>query len=116
MTPPAPVLAVAPLRLTLTVRTGARGPAPRVVALRIAASRALAGRRVVVQLGTRVRVGRRTVVRYRNVTAAIVRGRAVGVRVTLARPGRYLVRLAYRDLGRARTTAPVTLVARARAR
>ena len=71
---------------------------------------------MVVQLGTRVRVGRRTVLRYRNVTAALLRGRAVGVRVTLTRPGTYLLRLSYRDAGRTRTTAPITLVARARAR
>lgn len=114
--PPAPVPALAPLRLTLTARTAARGRAPRVVALRIAASRALAGRRVVVQLGTRVRVGRRTVLRYRNVTAVVVRARAAGVRLTLARPGSYRARLSYRDAGRARTTAPITLVARARTR
>ena len=110
-----PVPALAPLRLTLTARTAARGRAPRVVALRIAASRALAGRRVVVQLGTRVRVGRRTVLRYRNVTAVVVRARAAGVRLTLARPGSYRARLSC-DAGRARTTAPITLVARARTR
>ena len=113
---PAPVPALAPARLTLTARTAARGPAPRTVALRIAADRALAGRRVVVQLGTRVRAGGRTVVRYRNITAALLRGRAVGVRVRLARPGTYLLRLSFREAGRTRTTAPITLVARARAR
>jgi hypothetical protein len=130
--PTAPTAIATPVRLTLTARTAKRGRAPRVVRLRVGANRAQSGRRVVVQLGTRVRVrartvvrrrnGRtvrvsaRTVVRYRNVTATRVRGRAAQVRVKLGRPGIYYVRLSYRDAGRARVSPRVTLIARSRGR
>jgi hypothetical protein len=127
-------IVAAPVRLTLTARTATRGRAPRVVRLRVAANRAQSGRRVVVQLGTRVRVRARTVVRrrngktvrvrvrartvvrYRNVTATRVRGRAAQVRVKLRRPGVYYVRLSYRDAGRARVSPRLTLIARSRGR
>lgn len=120
--PPAPVIPAPPFvaapapgpapRFGIAVLSPGRAVAPRTVTLRVGASRAVT-RRVVVQLGTRVRVGRRTVVRYRNLTAVTVRGRAAKVRVVLRRPGAYLLRLSYAEAGRARTTTPLGLVVRA---
>ena len=72
--------------------------------------------RAVVQRGTRVRVRGRTVIRYRNVAATTVRGRAADVAVRLPTPGTFLVRIVYADGGRVRTSAPLTLIARARRR
>ena len=114
--PLALIAAPAPLRVGITVRGAARGVAPRTVTLRLAADRAVSGRRVIVQLGTRVRVHGRSVLRYRNVTATVLRGRTATVRLRLTSPGTYLARLSYLDAGRTRTTSPVTLVARRRAR
>ena len=113
--PPAPpvIPAVRPApRFGISLLSPRRAAAPRTVTLRVGVSRAVT-RRVVVQLGTRVRVGRRTVLRYRNVTALKVRGRAATARVVLRRPGAYLLRLSYAEAGRTRTTTPVRLVARA---
>lgn len=113
-----PLIAAPPasLRFGLVVTSPRRVVAPRIVSLRIGASRAVAGRRVVVQVGTRVRVRGRLMVRYRAATAAIVRGRATGVRLRIAKSGTYLVRLSYLDADRPRTSAPITIVARARPR
>jgi hypothetical protein len=114
--PPLIAAPPAPLRFGLVATSPRRVVAPRIVSLRIGASRAVAGRRVVVQVGTRVRVRGRLVVRYRAATAAIVRGRATGVRLRIAKSGTYLVRLSYLDAGRPRTSVPITIVARARPR
>ena len=109
--PAPPVSANAPVRLRLSVLNGVRGRAPRTALLRISANRSLAARRVVIQVGTRVRVHGRSVLRYRNATATVIHGVAAGVRLRLATRGAYRVRLSYRERGRARVSRPITLVA-----
>ena len=109
---PAPtVSARAPVRFRLSVLNGARGRAPRTALLRISANHSVAGRRVVIQVGTRVRLHGRSVLRYRNATARVIHGVAGGARLRLATRGTYRVRLSYRDRGRARVSRPITLVA-----
>lgn len=89
-----------PLRLRLTIIEGRFGIAPRTVLVRVGANRMVTGRQVVVQIGRRVRVHGRPVMRYRNAAGAILRGRAVGLRLRITRPGSYVLRVAYRDGGR----------------